>query len=154
MFQLLISIPYYREFKRLTFKRTCNDKERKLTQMFNLFLRRPSINANRTLLLFQQCNTNQLTPQNLFKRQPHKMVKHTQKIRRMLPTNCADEFFECGLCDWRFVGLAFKRLILSCIMLKSGQTNFKNFQMFRRQDFLSMFDHFSTLCMKELRRND
>ena len=128
MFQLLISIPYYREFKRLTFKRSCNDNERKLTQMFNLFLKRPSINANRTLLLFQQCDTNQLTPQNLFKRQPHKMVKHTQKIRRMLPTNFLSVFDH-------FVGLAFKRLILSYIMLKSGQTNFKNFQMLRRQDF-------------------
>ena len=27
-----------------------------------------------------------------FKRQPHKMVKHTQKIRRLLPTNCLSAF--------------------------------------------------------------
>ena len=27
-----------------------------------------------------------------FKRQPHKMVKHTQTIRRLLPTNCLSVF--------------------------------------------------------------
>ena len=38
-----------------------------------------------------------------FKRQPHKMVKHTQAIRRLLPTNCLNEFDH-------FVGLALKGL--------------------------------------------
>ena len=27
-----------------------------------------------------------------FKRQPHKLVKHTQTIRRLLPTNCLSVF--------------------------------------------------------------
>ena len=29
---------------------------------------------------------------NPLKRQPHKMVKHTQTIRRLLPTNCLSVF--------------------------------------------------------------
>ena len=36
-----------------------------------------------------------------FKRQPDKMVKHTQTIRRLLPTNCLSVFDH-------FVGLEFK----------------------------------------------
>ena len=44
------------------------------------------------------------TVNNNIERQPHKMVKHTQAIRRLL----GDELFECV---WPFcVGLAFKRL--------------------------------------------
>ena len=39
----------------------------------------------------------------LFKLQPHKMVKHTQTIRRQQPTNCLSVFDH-------FVGLALKRL--------------------------------------------
>ena len=38
-----------------------------------------------------------------FKRQHHKMVKHTQTIRRQKPTNCLDVFDH-------FVGLALKGL--------------------------------------------
>ena len=38
---------------------------------------------------------------NPFKRQPHKMVKHTQIIRRQQPTNCFSD---------HFVGLELKRL--------------------------------------------
>ena len=38
-----------------------------------------------------------------FKRQTHKMVKHTQTIRRLLPTNCLSVF------DY-FVGLALEGL--------------------------------------------
>ena len=38
-----------------------------------------------------------------FKHQPHKMVKHTQTIRRLLPTNCLNVFDH-------FVGLALKGL--------------------------------------------
>ena len=34
-------------------------------------------------------------------------------------------------------------------MLKNGQTYFKNLAVFIPQDFLSMFDHFSTLDMKQ-----
>ena len=40
-----------------------------------------------------------------FKRQPHKMVKHTQTIRRQKLTNCLSVFEH-------FVGLALKGLIL------------------------------------------
>ena len=40
----------------------------------------------------------------------------------------------------------------SCIMMKNGQTNFKNLSVFAPQDFWSMFGHFLWLCMKELRR--
>ena len=38
-----------------------------------------------------------------FKQQPHKMVKHNQTIRRLLPTNCLSLFDH-------FVGLALRRL--------------------------------------------
>ena len=38
-----------------------------------------------------------------FKSQPHKMIKHTQKIRRLLPTNCLSVFDH-------FVRLALKGL--------------------------------------------
>ena len=38
-----------------------------------------------------------------FKGHPPKMVKHTQTIRRLLPTNCLSAFDH-------FVGLALKRL--------------------------------------------
>ena len=38
-----------------------------------------------------------------FKRQPHKMVKHTQTICRLLPTNCLSVFDH-------FVGLTLKEL--------------------------------------------
>ena len=38
-----------------------------------------------------------------FKRQPYEMVKHTQTIRRLLPTNCLNAFDH-------FVGLMFKGL--------------------------------------------
>ena len=36
-----------------------------------------------------------------FRRQPHKMVEHTQEIRQLLPTNCLSVFAH-------FVGLALK----------------------------------------------
>ena len=39
-----------------------------------------------------------------FKRQPHKIVKHTQTICRLLPTNCLSVFDH-------IVGLALKRLM-------------------------------------------
>ena len=39
----------------------------------------------------------------LFKRQPHKIAKHTQKINRLLPTNCLSVLNH-------FVGLALKGL--------------------------------------------
>ena len=41
-----------------------------------------------------------------FKREPHKMVKHTQKIRRQI----ADELFECVCRFCNFVGLVLKGL--------------------------------------------
>ena len=36
---------------------------------------------------------------NPFKRQAHKMVKHTQTIRQLLPT-VADDFFVCVTILW------------------------------------------------------
>ena len=41
-------------------------------------------------------------------------------------------------------------LTFSLIMLKNGQTCFKNLAVFTPQDFKSMSDHFSTLWMKGL----
>ena len=41
-----------------------------------------------------------------FKRQPHKIAKHTQRIRRLLPTNCLSVFDP-------FVGLVLKRLTVN-----------------------------------------
>ena len=41
-------------------------------------------------------------------------------------------------------------LTLSCILSKNGQTYSKNRAMQAPQDFLSMLDHLSTLCMKRL----
>ena len=46
-----------------------------------------------------------------FKRQPHKMVKDTQTVRRLLPTNCLSVF------DY-FVGLAFKGLTAVSFVLQ------------------------------------
>ena len=43
------------------------------------------------------------------------------------------------------------KLALSCVMLKNGQTHFKNLAMFAQQHFKGMFGHFSTVGMKELR---
>ena len=40
---------------------------------------------------------------------------------------------------------------VSCIMLKNDQTYTKIFPVFTLQNFQSMFDHFSTLCMKDLK---
>ena len=41
-----------------------------------------------------------------FKRQHHKIVKHTQTIRQQQPANCLSVFDHC-------LGLAFKGLILT-----------------------------------------
>ena len=48
----------------------------------------------------------------LFKRQPHKMVKHTQTIHRQKPTNCLSMFDN-------FVGLPFKGLNWYKTLMKS-----------------------------------
>ena len=48
----------------------------------------------------------------LFKRQPHKMVKHTQTIHRQKPTNCLSIFDN-------FVGLPFKGLNWYKTLMKS-----------------------------------
>ena len=47
--------------------------------------------------------TNKVPGFSKFQCQPHKMVKHTQTIRRLLPTNRLSEFDE-------FVGLVLKGL--------------------------------------------
>ena len=64
-----------------------------------------------------------------FKHKPHKMVKHTQTIRRLLPTNCLSVFDH-------FVGLALKglkawvdkltvlKLRIIIIILPSGQLEY------------------------------
>ena len=39
-----------------------------------------------------------------FKRQLHKMVKHTQTIPWLLPTNCLNVFDYFVLSDWHFKG--------------------------------------------------
>ena len=49
---------------------------------------------------------------NTFKLQPHKMVIHTQTIRRLLPT-VADDFFEC---IWPFCGVGLGRVKIKVIM--------------------------------------
>ena len=51
-------------------------------------------------------------PYLALKRQPHKMVKHNQTIRRLLPTNCLSAFdhFE-GLAS-KGLGLQFKLVLL------------------------------------------
>ena len=49
-------------------------------------------------------SSNILIPDEQFKRQPHKIVKHTQKIPRLLPTNCSSVFDH-------FVGLVLKGII-------------------------------------------
>ena len=46
----------------------------------------------------------------LAKRQPHKMVKHTQPVRWLLPTNCLSVFDH-------FMGLALKGLSTSIYFL-------------------------------------
>ena len=38
---------------------------------------------------------------------------------------------------------------LLCIMLKNGQTYFKNLAMSTAEDLKSTFSHFSTLCMED-----
>ena len=43
--------------------------------------------------------------------QPHKMVKHTQTIRRLLPTNCLSVFVY-------FMRLALKVLRMTSVFLK------------------------------------
>ena len=46
-----------------------------------------------------------------------------------------------SLCVWVFA------LTLSCIMLKNGQTYFKDLVVFAKQYFESKFSHFSALCV-------
>ena len=47
-----------------------------------------------------------------FKRQPHKMVKNTQTIRRQQLSTVADELFECV---WTFCGVDAKRILMALI---------------------------------------
>ena len=54
-----------------------------------------------------------------FKHQPHKMVKHTKTIRRLLPTNCLNVFDH-------FMGLALKRL-KETLQHRSSFMNFAKF---------------------------
>ena len=55
---------------------------------------------NSFLVLFMLLTRKNFLP---FKRRPHKIVKHTQTIRWLLPTNCLSIFYH-------FVGLALKGL--------------------------------------------
>ena len=59
-----------------------------------------------------------------------------------------------ALVTWKYAFRASFLIILltlSCMMLKNGQTYFKNLVVFTPQDFKSMFEHFSTSCMKGLK---
>ena len=77
----------------------------KLTGLKNLFFNNPLQNfiwsfSFYPLNLYWAASFSTFYP---FKRQPHKTVKHTQTIRRLLPTNCLSVFNH-------FVGLALKGL--------------------------------------------
>ena len=53
---------------------------------------------------------------------------------------------------WYYFGSVYVFLLtFSCIILKNVQTYFKNLVVLTLQDFSSIFDYFSTLCMKELK---
>ena len=54
-----------------------------------------------------------MTGKNLVKH--HKMVKHTQTIRRLLPTNCLSVFDQ-------FVGMTLKGLMSHSKNVRSGST--------------------------------
>ena len=67
-----------------------------------------------------------------FKRQPHKMVEHTQTIRRVLPTNCLNVFDllwswhlkgEIRFCFWKDWTRLWLKIILTDIIYcdRSGQ---------------------------------
>ena len=58
-----------------------------------------------------------------FKRQPHKMVKHTQTIRRLLPKKCLSVFD-------RFMGLALKGLISATASIVRSSSHCENLLMF------------------------
>ena len=60
---------------------------------------------NATLSKQGKINLLLMLKHSLFKSQPHKMVKYTQTIRRLLPTNCLSVFDH-------FVGLALKGLTI------------------------------------------
>ena len=72
-----------------------------------------------------------------FKRQPHKMVKHTETIRRQQPTNCL------SVSD-HFVGLALKGLKLFPQLVYILFTHFRSMLLFYtpeniKNDALLMF---------------
>ena len=66
-----------------------------------------------------------------FKRQLHKMAKHTQTIRRLLPTNCLGEFahsvglalkgIKCGMHADTVIGGVLQKLLLK--ILQYSQEN-------------------------------
>ena len=72
----------------------------------NIILKRISL-----VLLYESNQNNDFFRPSEFKRQPHKMVKHTQTICQLLPTNCLIVFDD-------FVGLAFEGLVFSYTLKK------------------------------------
>ena len=65
-----------------------------------------------------------------------------------LLTNCLsvfDHFVELAL---KGLSVMLDYLTLLCIMLKNGQTCFKNLVVFTLQNFLIMFGHFSKLYLR------
>ena len=61
------------------------------------------------------------------------------------------------LCFWIYISLPKNKWMdvkLSFLMLKNGQTYFRNLTVWTTQDFKSTFDHFSALCIKEIRIQD
>ena len=60
-------------------------------------------------------------------RQPHKIIKHTQIISRLLPTNCVSVFYHS-------VGLVFKGLTLNTIFPKRKTIRSRNRQKLDQND--------------------
>ena len=65
----------------------------------------------------------------LFRHQPHKMVKHTQTICWLLPTDCLSVFDH-------FVGLAFKRLNV-IIFVYNGLK--QSLILFEKNEFIALY---------------
>ena len=77
-----------------------------------------------------------------FKHQPHKMVKHTQTIRQLLPTDCMSVFDQ-------FVGLALKGLTLTIKNIKPGYDKFSTGKKLEHSSFWMKLNSSST-CWKRL----
>ena len=77
-----------------------------------------------------------------FERQPHKMVEHTQTIRRLLPTNCLSVFDH--IVELEIKGLNCLNLVLMFPGNTLGQTFFINSSPYFLEVFSQLFFH----CLK------